>query len=105
MNKIAFDLLVAANSDLFRKIMTYDKEWYFSYQYLKNLKKKEGFDLIKTKYEVLAKDYEELNRPEERKRQSVHVSNEKTLRNMEKVKQECIVENLHPDLSSGFSFN
>ena len=71
----------------------------------KKSQKKEGFDLIKTKYEVLAKDYEELNRPEERKRQSVHVSNEKTLRNMEKVKQECIVENLHPDLSSGFSFN
>ncbi len=58
MSKIAFDLLVAAHSDIFRKIGTYNKEWYLPYQYLKKLKEKKEFDLIKAKYERLSKDYE-----------------------------------------------
>ena len=58
MSKIAFDLLVAAHSDIFRRIGTYNKEWYLPYQYLKKLKEKKEFDLIKAKYERLSKDYE-----------------------------------------------
>ena len=58
MSKIAFDLLVAAHSDIFRKIGIYNKEWYLPYQYLKKLKEKKEFDLIKAKYERLSKDYE-----------------------------------------------
>jgi hypothetical protein len=58
MSKIAFDLLVAEHSDIFRRIGTYNKEWYLPCQYLKNLKEKEGFNLIKAKYERLSRDYE-----------------------------------------------
>jgi hypothetical protein len=58
MSKIAFDLLVAAHSDIFRRIGTYNKEWYLPYQYLKKLKEKKGFDLIQAKYERISKDYE-----------------------------------------------
>lgn len=57
MSKIAFDLLVAENIDVFRRIGTYHKEWYLPYQFLKKIKDKKGFDLLKAKYESLAKDY------------------------------------------------
>ena len=63
MSKVAFDLLVVEHSDIFRRIGTYNKEWYLPYLYLKKLKEKKGFDLIKGKYEVLAKNYEESHRP------------------------------------------
>ena len=65
MSKIAFDLLVVEHIDIFRRIGTYNKEWYLPYLYLKKLKEKKGFDLIKGKYEVLAKNYEESHRPVE----------------------------------------
>jgi hypothetical protein len=74
MSKIAFDLLVAAHSDIFRKIGTYDKEWYLPHQYLKKLKQKKGFDLIKAKYERLSKDYEKLHHPDKNTRQKIYVS-------------------------------
>ena len=92
MSKIAFDLLVVAHRDMFRRIATYNKEWYLPYLYLKKLKEKKGFDLIKAKYEVLAKNYKESHRPVENKRQSINVSNEKASRQMEKTKQACTVE-------------
>lgn len=92
MSKIAFDLLVIAHLDMFRRIATYNKGWYLPYLYLKKLKEKKGFDLIKAKYEVLAKNYKESHRPVENKRQSINVSNEKASRQMEKTKQACTVE-------------
>ncbi len=57
MSKTAFDMLVAEHPDIFRKIGAYNKEWYLPYLYLKKIKEKNGFDLIKAKYEALAKDH------------------------------------------------
>jgi len=57
MSKTAFDLLVSANLDVFRKIGTYNKEWYLPYLYLKKIKEKNGFDIVKAKYEMLAQKY------------------------------------------------
>jgi hypothetical protein len=57
MSKIAFDLLVSANLDVFRRIGTYNKEWYLPYLYLERIKEKNGFDIVKAKYEMLAKKY------------------------------------------------
>jgi hypothetical protein len=57
MSKTAFDLLVSANLDVFRKIGTYNKEWYLPYLYLKKIKEKNGFEIVKAKYEMLAKKY------------------------------------------------
>ena len=76
MSKIAFDLLVAENIDTFRKIGTYHKEWYLPYQFLKKIKEKKGFDLLRAKYEALAKNYGKSRHSSERlKRQ--HQSGEK----------------------------
>ena len=58
MSKTAFDLLVSENLDVFRKIGTYNKEWYLPYLYLKKIKEKNGFDIVKAKYEMLAKKYQ-----------------------------------------------
>ncbi|MBW2604766.1 MAG: hypothetical protein JRE28_10710 [Deltaproteobacteria bacterium] len=55
MSKTAFDLLVLENLDVFKKIGTYNKEWYLPYLYLKKIIEKKGFDIVKAKYEVLAK--------------------------------------------------
>jgi hypothetical protein len=63
MSKIAFDLLVAENINTFRKIGTYNKEWYLPYQFLKNIKEKNGFDLLKAKYESLARNYGKSHPP------------------------------------------
>ena len=57
MSKTAFDLLVSENLDMFRKIGTYNKEWYLPYLYLKKIKEKNGFEIVKAKYEMLAKKY------------------------------------------------
>ena len=57
MSKMAFDLLVSANLDVFRRIGTYNKEWYLPYLYLERIKEKNGFDIVKAKYEMLAKKY------------------------------------------------
>lgn len=56
MSKKAFDLLVSGNRDVFRRIGIYDEQWYLPNFYLKEILKKEGFELIQTKYEFLAKD-------------------------------------------------
>ena len=57
MSKTAFDLLVLENLDVFRRIGKYNKEWFLPYLYLKNIKEKNGFDIVKAKYEMLAKKY------------------------------------------------
>ena len=57
MSKTAFDLLVSEHLDVFRRIGTYNKEWYLPYLYLKKIKEKNGFDIVKAKYEMLAKKY------------------------------------------------
>jgi hypothetical protein len=54
MHKAAFDLMVAKNCEIFRKIGTYSRRWYLSDLYLKELAHKRHFDLITTKYEWLA---------------------------------------------------
>jgi hypothetical protein len=55
MKKTAFDLMVAKNCEIFRKIGTYSRRWYLSDLYLKELSQKRYFDLITAKYEWLAK--------------------------------------------------
>lgn len=55
MRKAAFDLMVAENCEIFRKIGTYSRRWYLSDLYLKELARKRHFDLITAKYEWLAK--------------------------------------------------
>ena len=54
MSKIAFDLLVSENLDVFRRMGTYNKEWYLPYVYVKKIKEKNGFDIVRAKYEMLA---------------------------------------------------
>ena len=56
ISKKAFDLLVAKNSDLFRRIAVYDEKWYLPRLYLEEMSEKERFDLMIAKYELLAKD-------------------------------------------------
>jgi hypothetical protein len=60
MSKTAFDVLVSENLDVFKKIGTYNKQWYVPYIYLKKIKEKNGFDILKAKYEMLAKKYTEF---------------------------------------------
>lgn len=59
MRKKAFDLMVAKNCEMFRTVGRYDKRWYLSDLYLKELSEKAYFDLVSAKYEIMAK---ELNR-------------------------------------------
>jgi hypothetical protein len=63
MSKTAFDLLVAENINIFRRIGTYHKEWYLPYQFLKKIKENNGFDLLKAKYESLARNYGKSSHP------------------------------------------
>lgn len=56
MSKRAFDILLCEHSDVFRRIGIYDEKWYLPNLYLNEILEKEGFDLIVSKYEFLAKD-------------------------------------------------
>ena len=56
MRKKAFDLMVAQNCEMFRKLGRYDKRWYLSDLYLKELSKKSFFELVTAKYEIMAKE-------------------------------------------------
>jgi hypothetical protein len=87
MSKIAFDLLVAENIDTFRKIGTYHKEWYLPYQFLKKIKEKNGFDLLKAKYESLAKNYGKSHHPSERSKRQHHDAEKKSSQHMVNSKQ------------------
>ena len=55
MRKAAFDLMVAENCEIFRRIGTYSRRWYLSDLYLKELSQKRHFNLITAKYEWLTK--------------------------------------------------
>jgi hypothetical protein len=55
MSRMAFDLMVAGNRKIFRIIGHYDGRWHVPTRYLRDLLEKEGFDLIKEKYEFMAK--------------------------------------------------
>lgn len=54
MKKPAFDLMVAKNCEIFRKVGTYAQRWYLSDRYLKELTRNPYFKLITTKYEKMA---------------------------------------------------
>lgn len=54
MKKPAFDLMVAKNCEIFRKVGTYARRWYLSDLYLKELARNPYFNLITTKYEKMA---------------------------------------------------
>ncbi len=56
MRKKAFDLMVAKNCEIFRKVGKYDKRWYLSDLYLRELSEKAFFELITAKYEMMAKE-------------------------------------------------
>lgn len=55
MKRKAFDLMVAKNCQIFRGVGRYDKRWYLSDLYLKELREKSDFSLITVKYELLSK--------------------------------------------------
>ena len=55
IRKKAFDLMVAMHSDIFRKVARYNGKWGLSNLYIKELKAKEGFSIVKAKYELLAR--------------------------------------------------
>ena len=56
MSKKAFDLMVANHRDIFKGIGIYEKKWYVPDLYLEELLRKEGFNIIRVKYEFLAKN-------------------------------------------------
>jgi len=62
MKQRAFDLLVAVYRGLFMRMMKYKKMWLIPELYLKELALKEGFPLVKAKYELLAKKFLEARR-------------------------------------------
>ncbi|MBI5897311.1 MAG: hypothetical protein HZB24_15340, partial [Desulfobacterales bacterium] len=55
MKKKAFDLMVAKHCEIFRGVGRYDRRWYLSDLYLKELSARQYFELISAKYELLAK--------------------------------------------------
>jgi hypothetical protein len=61
MSKRAFDLLLCEHSDIFKRIGIYDEKWYLPNLYLREVVEKEGFDLIRLKYELLARNGKSLS--------------------------------------------
>jgi hypothetical protein len=57
MGDKAFGLLMAQHSDIFKKIGRYEKTWFIPDLYLIELSRKQGFGLVRAKYEWLAKGY------------------------------------------------
>jgi hypothetical protein len=62
MSKRAFDLVVAAHSDIFRQIGIYEKGWFLPDLYLEEIMEKAGFSIIKAKYEFLARGHRNVFR-------------------------------------------
>jgi hypothetical protein len=62
MKQKAFDLLVAAHRDIFRRIMKYDMVWLIPEVYLEELSQNRDFLLVKRKYELLVKRLERVKR-------------------------------------------
>jgi hypothetical protein len=54
----AFDLMVARHSGLFRKVAVYRGRWFLPLWYAEEIKNKEGFELVRAKYEHLASETE-----------------------------------------------
>lgn len=100
MSKIAFDMLVAAHSEIFRRIGHYNKGWYLPYLYLKKIREKKEFDLIKAKYEILANDYEKSYRRGEYIPQNVPVSKDNSPQKMKKAEQQVAMGKGFSGLSS-----
>jgi hypothetical protein len=65
MRKKAFDLMVAENCEMFREVGRYDKRWYLSDLYLKELSEKADFEFITAKYEMMAKEINHSNHTNE----------------------------------------
>jgi hypothetical protein len=57
MTDKAFGLLMAQHSDLFKKIGRYEKKWFVPDLYLIELARRQGFELVRAKYEWLAKGH------------------------------------------------
>jgi hypothetical protein len=55
MSRRAFDLMVAAHSDLFKEIAIYDGKWHVPDGYIEDLREKKSFLILKNKYELLAR--------------------------------------------------
>ncbi len=55
MKKRAFDLMVAQNCDIFRRMGKFSHRWYLSDLYLKELRDRAGFGVISAKYELLSR--------------------------------------------------
>jgi hypothetical protein len=55
MSRRAFDLMVASNSQLFRRVGIYDGRWHLPVSYLDELLGKRDFYTVRGKYEFLAK--------------------------------------------------
>ncbi len=55
MSDKAFGLLMAQHSEVFKKIGKYDKKWFVPDLYLIELSRKPGFELVRAKYEWVAK--------------------------------------------------
>jgi hypothetical protein len=62
MKRKAFDLMVAKNCEIFREVGRYDKRWYLSDLYLKELSENAFFELITVKYELMAKEMNHSNK-------------------------------------------
>lgn len=54
MRKKAFDLMVAKNCHIFREVGRFDRHWYLSDLYLKELSQNPDFPLLTAKYELLS---------------------------------------------------
>jgi hypothetical protein len=65
MRKKAFDLMVAKNCEMFREVGRYDKRWYLSDLYLKELSEKAFFELVTAKYEMMAKEINHQSKVDE----------------------------------------
>jgi Mor family transcriptional regulator len=65
MRKKAFDLMVAKNCEMFREVGRYDKRWYLSDLYLKELSEKAFFEFVTAKYEMIAKEINHLHKVNE----------------------------------------
>jgi len=59
MRPRAFDLMVAKNCQIFRGVGRYDKQWFLSDLYLRELRQKDNFILVTTKYELMSRRMKE----------------------------------------------
>jgi hypothetical protein len=55
MKRKAFDLMVAGNCEIFRAVGKFEKRWYLSDAYLRELSKKKEFRYVLAKYETMAR--------------------------------------------------